>query len=349
MESIYIKKALLFLGGDLRKLCSDAFTENDCEVGEGILDSIEAVTRAADEGVLASFIRAQLVSLIERRGMPLCFVLVFPSRMGISKEKDPDGTLIARALFLAFITIGMDQKFSSSRFHLLVIIKGEAHAKIIENHPEKLLQALKLSNEKMKARIDNLVSDKSTFAKSFLVKVVDSDLFTAQSKLMVKGFLSQINARFNLETKVSSIAPPKISTKNDAPVNLVFIDGSGVIYLDGAVVEDFPDARGLEQNQFHVLGSLTTKNLKDLLNRIKQGVSAGFNDVTFGIDDEIVITIGTRCTIDATAATGLAQLLVSELARYKKKKVIVSSVNDGIMRRSHGYSMIREFIRVDVY
>jgi hypothetical protein len=349
MLPIYIKKTLLFIDGDFRKICSDAFAANDFEVGEGILDTVDAVTSAADEGVLASFIRAQLVSLIERRGVPLCFVLAFPSRMGIAKDKDPDGTLVARSLFLAFISIGMDQKYTSARFHLLVIVNGEDRARIIENTPSKLLSSLKISNEKINARIENLVNDKAAFAQSFLVKAVDSDTFAAHPVLMVKGFISQINARFKLETRITSSSPPKISTKNDAPAHLIFILENGVKYLNGNIVDSISEAEGLEPNRFHLLGSLTTKNLKDVMNLIKQGVTGGFRDVKFAADDEIVICLGTNCMIDATAATGFAQLLVSELARYKKKKVLASSVNDGILRRSHGYSMIREFIRVEHY
>jgi hypothetical protein len=348
MQAFYSKKALVYLEGNLKSLCRTALEREGYDSEEVMADSRDAVLKASQEGILLSFIRSQILSMIEREGIPGCIVIAFPSRFGIPKEKDPDGSLLMKAILLSCVIIGLQHNMSEGRFHFLVLTKGDDRVRLLNESPEKLLALLKIDNENIKLRIDNLINDKALLARNFLFKTIDSDRMYTDPYTAVKGFLQQIDARFRLEKKVSVLSNPLISTKNDAPASVVYISAEG-IWMDGNFYDSLEEAQGLEATQFHIIGSLTTKNIKSVIEIIKNAIKEGIGSDLFSQDREIVITLGERCTIDATAATAFAQLMVTDLARFKKKKILVSTVNDGMMRKSTGFTMIREFVRVDRY
>jgi hypothetical protein len=348
MDIIYSKKALLYLEGNLRTLCETAFVSEGFDAEEGMADSVDAICKAGEEGVLPSYIRSQLMSLIDHKGIPGCFVLAYPSRLGISKEKDPNGALLIKALLMSCLLIGFDKKYTDIRFHFLLATKGEDRIRSLNEEPEQLLSLINVEKSDFKNKLDALRKDKVLFARQFLVKAIDADRIYADPHLIVKGFLMQIDARFKLDKKITNKVSPAISTKNEMPAHVVFVSEQSV-WVDGMSVDSYGLAEGLEKGRFHIVGSLNTHNLREVMELVKKGIREGIGDISFPADDEIIITVGDSCTIDATAATGFAQLMVTDLSRYKKKKIIVSSVNDGIMRRSHGYMMIREYVRVERY
>jgi hypothetical protein len=348
MQTFYSKKALIYLEGNLRSLCGTALEREGYDSEVVVADSPEAVVKAAEEGILLSFIRSQLLSMIERNGIPGCIVIAFPSRYGIAKEKDPDGSLLMKAILLACIMIGLEHHLADARFHLLILSKGDDRVRQLNDKPEKLLALLNVEKEDLKFRIDNFINDKALLARNFLFKTIDSDRMYTDPYTAVKGFLQQIDARFRLEKKVTVLSNPLISTKNDAPANVLYLAGDK-LWMNGSFFDSVEEAEGLDVSKFHITGSLTTKNIKSVLEIIKNAIKDGISNDRFSPDKEIVITLGEKCVIDATAATAFAQLMVTDLARFKKKKILVSSMNDGIMRKSTGYTMIREYVRVDQY
>lgn len=348
MQTFYSKKTLIYLEGNLRSLCGTALERAGYDSGETMADSQQAIVKAADEGILLSFIRSQILSMIERNGIPGCIVIAFPSRYGISKEKDPDGALLMKAILLSCLIIGLEHEMSDARFHFLIVTKGDDRVRTLNDNPEKLLALLKVEKENLKFRIDNYMKDKALLARNFLFKTVDSDRMYADPTSTVKGFLQQIDARFRLEKKITVLSNPLISTKNDAPASVYFLTADKV-WFDGSFFDSVEETKDLDPSKFHITGSLTTKNIKSVMEIIKSAIKDGIGNERFTLDKEIVITLGEKCIIDATAATAFAQLMVTDLARFKKKKIIVSSANDGIMRKSTGYTMIREFVRVERY
>jgi hypothetical protein len=348
MDIIYSKKALLYLEGNLRTLCETAFLREGFDAKEGVADSIEAISKAGEEGVLTSYIRSQLISLIERKGMPSCFVLAYPARLGISKEKDPNGSLLIKALLLSCLLVSFDPRYDDVRFHFLIATKGEERIKSLSEEPEQLLSLIHIEKPELKKKLDVLRKDKALFARQFFFKAVDADRIYADPHLIVKGFLMQIDARLKLEKKVPAKPAQVIATKNEEPAHVIFITDKAV-WVDGVSVNSYSPAEGLAKGRFHIVGSLSTNNLKDAIALLKKGIREGVCGITFPPDEEITLTVGDRCTIDATAATAFAQLMITDLARYKKKKIVVNSVNEGMIRRSHGYMMIREYIRLEQY
>lgn len=349
MADIYSKQALLFADGKIRSLAGDAFRKSGFTVGAGIVDTPDALRRSLLDGVLVSYLRAQIISLIERKGFPYCYVLEMPYRHPLQMQKDPDGLALAKSLILSLVVIGMEQRYSEGRMNILVITGDNDRFSSIDKTPESLLSAVDPQNDQIKLRIDNLMSDRIVFSRQFLVKAVKESDFIRDPVLMTGGFLSQISARSNLEKKIAPLSAPAVSTKNAADAKVIILIGRNKCWINGDITDTPDELSGLREDAIHVIGAVHTKNLKDVTNRIRDLVTKGAGERKFTVSDEIVITMSRLCTIDATAATGFAQLLVTELSRYKKKKVIVSRVNDGVLRKSQGFMMIREYVRVDAY
>ena len=349
MADIYSKQALIFADGKIRSLAGDVFRRNGFMVGTGIVDTPDALRRSLMDGVLVSYLRAQIISLIERKGFPYCLILEMPYRHPLQTQKDPDGYALAKSLILSLVVIGMEQRYSEGRMNILVITGDNDRFVSIDKNPETLLSIVDPQNEQIKMRIDNLMRDRLVFSRQFLIKAVKEADFIRDPALMTGGFLAQITARSNLEKKIAPLSAPTVSMKNEADAKVVVFPGGGKCWINGEITDIPDELAGLREDAIHVIGALHTKNLKDVTNRIRALVTEGAGARKFSVNDEIVITMSSRCTIDATAATGFAQLLVTELSRYKKKKMIVSRVNDGVLRKSQGFMMIREYVRVDAY
>jgi hypothetical protein len=272
-----------------------------------------------------------------------------PYKHPLQIQKDPDGYALARSLLLSLLVIGMEQKYSEGRANLFVVSNDVERIRSTDKAPESILSIIDPQNEQVKLRLENFMKDRIAFSRQFLVKIVSSESFVREPDLMISGFLSQITARTNLEKKISPLSSPAVSMKNEASAKVVFVLDSEKCWIDGEITETPADMTDLKKNVIHVIGAVHTKNLKEVTNRIRTLVTGGAGEQKFPAAEELVITMGSRCTIDATAAMGFAQLLVSELSKYKKKKVIVSRINDGVLRKSQGFMMIREYVRVDAY
>jgi hypothetical protein len=349
MGDFYSKQALIFADGNIRSLAGDVFRKHGFIVGAGIVDTPDALRRSLMDGVLVSYLRAQIISLIERKGYPYCFTVELPFKHPLQVQKDPDGCTLARSLLLSLLVIGMEQKYSEGRANLLVVSNEAERIRAIDSAPESILSIVDPQNEQIRLRLDNFMKDRILFSRKFLVKAVSSEIFVRDPSLMISGFLSQITARTNLEKKITPLSSPAVSMKNEASAKVLFFIDGEKCWIDGEIVRIPDDMVDLRKDAIHVIGAVHTKNLKEVTNRIRMLVTGGAGEHKFPAANEIVIMMGSGCTIDATAAMGFAQLLNSELSKYKKKKVIVSRVNDAVLRKSPGFMMIREYVRVDAY
>lgn len=352
MLDIYSTKVFLYLpDGSLRTQITTALglCRIEAEQSPSRISTFEALRKEAPLAKGLSFYPQEFFSFVQRTGVPYCIVMNFLSDLSLAKETDPDRMLLLKNIMLSFITLSLKGHYAQVRAHIMLVV-GRAEAALAdeyEKEPSLFLKGLVTGNEQIDARIEMLRKDKAAFARLFLIRFQKGEDLIKSPELMVKGFITQIQTRYTLEQKLKSYAAPAISTQNEAPARVVYRCGSAV-YIDGEE-DSSGEYAAIGEGQFHILGSLTTRNLRDVTDRVKNAVTGGICGKKFHQDDEIVVTLLADCMIDATAATGLAQLFVSGLARYKKKKIIVSSVNDGILRKSQGYGMIKEFIRIDMY
>ena len=352
MLDIYSNKAFLYLpDGSLRTQIESALSLVKIRVESSTKISLfEALRVEAPLAKGLSFFQHDFFAYVQRTGVPSCIVIQLVSDLSLPKEIDPEKLLHLHTLMLSFVRLSMNPQFAAVRANIMIVV-GRADASrsdAYERDHSLFFKGMATGNEQLDARIEMLRKDKAAFARLFLIRFQKVEDLIKSSELMIKGFYVQIQTRQTLENKLKAYASPVISTQNEAPARLIYRIDAQTVYVDGEAGSSEEYAQ-LASGQFHIVGSLTTRNLRDVMDRIKTQVLAGVAAKKFIPDDEIVVTMLAECTIDATAATGLAQLYVSGLARFKKKKIIVSTVNDGILRKSQGYGMIKEFIRIDVY
>jgi hypothetical protein len=349
----YSKKVLLYLpDGSLRTQISEVISSHflSPEQSPTRISTFEALRKETPLAKGLSFFHQDFFALSQEFGVPYFIVINLSTDLSLPKETDPDRLLLLKTIILTFVKLSLNQQYAEARAHLLIVVDraDAARAEEFERDYTLLFKGLETGNDQFDARIDLLKKDKAAFSRLFLVRFQKSEELFKSTEMMIKGFISQIETRATLEKKLKSLSVPVISTKNDAPALVLFNDGSS-LFIDGKPSVPAEEYAALETGRFHILGSLTTRNLKDVTERIKTSVQTGIGRKKFNVDDDIIITMQKDCQIDATAATGLAQLFVSGLARYKKKRIIVSTVNDGILRKSQGYGLIKEFVRVDSY
>ena len=354
MISVYSKKALLLIpDGSARSqlqsaLASSGYSAEQPTVKVGTFESLR---REAPLAKGLSFFQQSFISYVQRDGVPYCIVINLNTDLSLPKETDPDRLLLLREIMLSFITLNMMPQYSDLRAHLMIVVgrADQARADECERNPSFLLKGMTSQNEQINARIELLRNDNAAFSRLFLIRYQKAEDLVKNAELMVKGFIAQIATRYTLEKKLKAYNAPAISVKDIAPVSVVYKINEKDIFIDGVKAEIKEEHTSLKVAQFHVIGSLTTQNIKKAIEMIRVSVVEGIGEKKYALDDEIVITLLDDCRIDATAATGLAQLFITGLPRYKKKKLIVNTVNDGMLRKSQGYGMIREFIRVDSY
>lgn len=343
MNERYSKKVILLVDGTLKDSLAAGFSSHGFSCGNSVLESFDALQKASERDVLASFVRAQIVSIIEREGMPYAFVLTFPSIKFASKE-DNKGDFLLRVLFLVLLVVGMSQKYQDLRSNILIIAENEISYKKIAYEPASFISNIKAENDQIANRIKMLSEDNAAFSRLYFVRAMRRAEIIRDAALMVNGFIYQIDARSKLEKKIPVYTGGAISTKDDSASTVYYRAGNDV-WINGekASAENYSELR---ERAFVIKGSIHTKNIRNVITIIKKGIEGSIEGTDFPINDEIVIVIGEQCSIDKTVAAAFAQLFITELARYKTKKIIVSSVNDVIIRSSQGYSMIREFMRL---
>jgi hypothetical protein len=352
MLDIYSNKAFLYLpDGSLRTQIESALSSVKVNVESSTkIAAFEALRVEAPLSKGLSFFQPDFFAYVQRVGVPSCMVIQMVSDLSLPKEIDPEKLLHLNTLMLSFVRLSMNQQYAAVRANIMIVVgrADSARAEAYERDHSLFFKGMQTGNEQLDARIEMLKKDKAAFSRLFLIRFQKIEDLIKSSELMIKGFYIQIQTRQTLENKLKAYASPVISTQNEAPARVIYRIDAGTVYVDGEA-GSADEYAALEAGQFHIVGALTTRNLRDVMDRIKTLVLTGAAGKKFVPDDEIVVTMLADCAIDATAATGLAQLFVSGLARFKKKKIIVSTVNDGILRKSQGYGMIKEFIRIDAY
>ena len=320
----------------------------ETETSPELSDPAVLRSHIADEGN-TSFLRKSLINFIRREGIPPVIALDLRMQSGLDEADDPESLKLARTLVASCVLLSRANGFENFRAHLLLLADStDPLTNEFEQNPGFLLKGMTTTDESLNSYIRELLSDDKLFHSLFFIWILrmdrERDDIVRETDIFLKGVLARIKF-----TRQEKSVPEQSSMHNggDKPATVLLSLADGSVFADGIEQAGGGNEYGkLRPDVITLTGLWNHRTQKAVAEKILHLVTKGIpGKKKMRQDEEIRILADERCVMDGSTAVSAAGLLVRELAQYKKIRLIVNEENAAILRKSQGYSMIREFIR----
>ncbi len=319
------------------------------------LNSITVIRNSLKETQNTVFIRKSFARLIKDWGPPVMLILDYRINLGPDSINDSDHRKLLRTLFISLVIMMKRNELGESRIAFVLIADQAdfAEAAAFQKNPVSLLDILKSDNEEVNALIGGIKKDPAQFNRTFRIAAIQDGAFEATFENTViavsKGDeIKQPQERPEEKDPRPRQAGAEKKSPAEPPVaHVVFRVDDATVYYDGTPVgaDNIASFSPFSAGQFYVIGRWEYKNQAEVAVQLSDYIVKGIGGRLFHKNDEVVINIGSRCTIDATVISSLVMLLTKGLAGFTKISIVVGYENAVVLEKGSGYLLIKKFIR----
>lgn len=319
------------------------------------LSSITVIRNSLKETQNTVFIRKSFARLIKDWGPPVMLILDYRINLGPDSINDSDHRKLLRTLFISLVIMMKRNELCENRIAFVLITDQAdfAEAMAFQKNPLSLLDILKSDNEEVNTLIGGIKKDPAQFNRTFRIAAIQGEAFEGSFENTVIAVSKGDEIEQPLERRESKDPRPRQDSaekKNPAepPVaHIVYRVNDATVYYDGAPVsaDRIPSFSPFSAGQFYIVGRWEYKNQAEVAGQLGDYVVKGIGGRQFHKNDEVLINIGSHCTIDATVISSLVMLLTKSLAGFAKISIVVGYENAVVLEKGSGYLLIKKFIR----
>ncbi|MDA3899627.1 MAG: hypothetical protein PF637_03800 [Spirochaetes bacterium] len=346
----YSKRALFFSNDKRVELqLRKALQAIDVDLVKDIpnLSSLATIKTVIKSVKGAGFMRAELFNFIQKHGYPYLVIMDLRLDLGLDNRDDPGKLKLLKTFLISYIIFSMGRGFDKLHLNLVLVYSSDDEATVegLSEDPSRLLSLLHTKNEEVNALISRMKSTPELFNKIFSISFVPRQGIETSLEDTIVALKSTIAARNNLtdERVKKSLGAVENSEKSAAEV--YFVNGKHW-FANGHVCETPPERYAqAESGNLFIEGYWTAHTAKEVSQRIVRSVSAAAKEPDTSDNQQLTIHLQEKCIIDGTIASILAGLILQHLSRnFSHVSVRVSRYNEPILKKSQGFSMIKEYL-----
>lgn len=344
----YSKQVLVFSNDKRFELSiKGAFEKNSYQIEKDvpILSSLDSIKRVAKSTKSTAFVRKSLIEHIQKSGIPQYICIDYSIDLEIEGDHANDFQKLLKSILLTYLLMSMSTDFNDIHinFFLIFDVKNKQLYDLYKQFPVQVLDLLITRNEKLNAYIAKVKNNLAIFNRIFSVEALEKTLSSHDLADIISKRIKATNDKKDLLKKVDEKVKPEIS-KDDKPAIIVF-KADNQVYVDGQLKEDeAANYSGLTEDQFKIVGSWTSKTIKEVNNRLLSLIKNGIDKKQFSAGDKIVINVLDDAQIDGSLAISVSQMIVNELSKYEVE-LLVSSNIENVLRKSNGYNLMSKHVK----
>lgn len=321
----------------------------DIETSYLNLYSIPMIRKIIGKTGNTAFIRSELLTFVREAGVPFLIALDYTIDLGLDAALDPDRRKLLRTLLISYIILSRGRGFENLKGNFLLIGTSRQMGQIsaIEGNPVSILNILTTRDAIVNSFINELRHNPMKFQSLFYFRGLNAELPAGDVVTAVHNCVRSIGDRMRLISQLESRQQPSERKTEDELAKIVYRLDDARVSVDGDIcdIQQNDGYARLKENEFYILGRWAGRNITAVADKFKNSILRGVATARFGPDDAIVVHLEDGCTIDASTAASLAQVLLKDLISYRNIKIAVSDANRVILEKSSGYTMLKNYLR----
>jgi len=314
------------------------------------ISSYNALKKRLNEEGNLTFLKKDILSFIQQNGYP--FITIIDMKINSSLDADHENIKILKTLLLSYIIIMQSEQYKTISCNLLILMNKMDYTKFHEDHkqPQNILSMLNTNDDRLNTIINEYTTNNEKFKKSFNILITDAEEAQSLIKSEFILFTNMIKTKEKLKNKIAMVKPapiarPKIEAAKAADVVL---RSGKIIFKNGESPTVYNEELNLNEKEVYILGNFTSYTRLEVIEKLLLLLKNGFeNEANFKKNNNLVLNIPEKSTIDSTTPITIAQLMSKELLDYRNIKIKTTSLNYKIMQQSQGFGMIQRSVIID--